>query len=221
MPGHLDFGNWRLWALALAPFFIIGAGALLKEKKEWGRFFSPSCPLQWAFWSALFVFPRFGLFHFQPAVAFLALEIGSLYNHYKGYSSYKNYILSGLMVIYLGFSWYRLIQTQWQKPDRFLEPEVYQTAAKITLEADRNNPVLLINGHELSYVLSDSLPPKPWLTQFPWFLELPGFQAKLVDKFRSQNLGQVLLFQYQNKGKFVPGSYRPVKLLEYIDSMSQ
>ena len=219
MPGHLDFGNWRLWALALAPFFIIGAGALLKGKKEWSKFFSPSCPLQWAFWSALFVLPRFGLFHFQPAVAFLALEIGSLYKYYKSYKDNRIYILVSLMVIYLGFSWLRIIQTQWHKQDRFLEPAVYQTAAKLVLETDQNQPVLLVNGPELVYVLSGRLPPKPWLTQFPWFLELPGFQEKLVDKFNQQNLEQMYRFPYQNEGEFTPGSYRPKKLLDYINSI--
>ena len=30
--------------------------------------------------------------------------------------------------------------------------------------------------------------------------ELPGFQEKLVDKFKSQNLKQMFLFKYQNEG---------------------
>ena len=219
MPGHLDLATWRHWVLALAPFVLIsviritrGIRRIVMIEKE---------PLVWAGLAILFTLPRFGLFHFQPAIAFLALEIGSLYKYYKSYDNYKNYILSGLMVIYLGFSWFRIIQVQWHKQDRFLEPEVYQTAAKIILETDRSKPVLLVNGPELSYVLSDRLPPKPWLTQFPWFLELPEFQEKLADKFKQQNLRQVYRFPYQNEGEFIPGSYQPVKLLEYIDSMSQ
>ena len=219
MPGHLDFGNWRLWALALAPFILVG-GIRIVGKTRWGREIWEE-PLAWSGLAILFTIPRFGLFHSQPAVAFLALEIGSLYSHYKSYSNYKNYILSGLMVIYLGFSWFRIIQAQWHKQDRFLEPEIYQTAAKLVLETDKNYPVLLINGPELAYVLSDRLPPKPWLTQFSWFLELPGFQEKLIGKFKQQNLSQLIFFPYQNGGEFIPGSYQPVKLLEYIDSMSQ
>ncbi len=221
MPGHLDLGNWRNWALALMFPLLVGVGALLKGKKEWSKFFSPSCPLQWAFWSGLFVLPRFGLFHFQSMIAFLALEIGSLYKDYKGYNNYKIYLLLGLAAIYLTVFWQKTIKIQWQKPDRFLEPEVYQTAAKMVLETDKSRPVLLVNGPELAYVLSDRLPPKPWLTQFPWFLELPGFQEKLINEFKQQNLNQALLFPYQNEGKYIPGSYRPVKLLEYIDSMPQ
>src|SRR3989338_6212911 len=142
MPGHLDLGNWRLWALALAPFVLIGViritsgiRRIVMIEKE---------PLVWAGLAILFTLPRFGLFHFQPAIAFLALEIGSLYKCYKSYKDNKIYILISLMVIYLGFSWFRIIQAQWHKQDRFFEPEVYQTAAKITLETDRSRPVLLV-----------------------------------------------------------------------------
>ena len=100
-----------------------------------------------------------------------------------------------------------------------LESEVYRAAAKMALETDKNQPVLLVNGPELAYVLSGRLPPKPWLTQFPWFLELPGFQERLVDKFKSQNLKQIYRFPYQDEGEFMPGSYQSKKLLEYINSI--
>lgn len=220
MPGHLDFATWRHWILALAPFFLVEMGALLKGKKEWAKFFSPNCPLQWAFWSVLFIFPRFGLFHLQPAVAFIALALGeSVVGLRRGKPAMTFLALAG--VIYLAFVWNRTIVFQWRKPDRFLEPAVYQAAAKMVFETDKNQPVLLVNGPELAYVLSDRVPPKPWLTQFPWFLELPGFQEMLIDKFEQQNLKQTFLFPYQNEGEFVPGSYRPVRLLEYINSIPQ
>ncbi|MBI2309940.1 hypothetical protein HYU89_03490 [Candidatus Collierbacteria bacterium] len=218
MPGHLDLGNWRLWLLTLTPFVLIGAIRWTRKEKMIDK--TASDPLWWVMFSIPFILPRFGLFHFQPAIAFLALEIGRLYKSYKGYNNYKIYLLFGAAAVYLGFFWYRIIQAQWQKPDRFLEPEVYQTAAKLVLETDKSQPVLLVNGSELAYVLSDRLPPKPWLTQFPWFLELPGFQEKLIDKFKQQNLKQVYRFPYQNEGEFIPGSYRPEKLLEYINSIT-
>src|SRR3989338_2291871 len=42
MPGHLDLATWRHWALALIPLLLVGAGTLLKGRKEWGKFFSPN-----------------------------------------------------------------------------------------------------------------------------------------------------------------------------------
>lgn len=219
MPGHLDLATWRHWVLALTPFVLIETIRIIGGIR--GKRGIREEPLVWAGLAILFALPRFGLFHFQPAIAFLALEIGKLYKDYKSYNNYKIYLLFGVAVVYLGFSWFRIIQIQWQKPDRFLEPEIYQAAAKLVLETDKSQPVLLINGPELVYVLSGRLPPKPWLTQFPWFLELPGFQEMLINKFKQQNLKQMLFFPYQNKGEFIPGSYQPAKLIEYIDSISQ
>ena len=117
MPGHLDLGNWRNWALALAPFLLIGVMRVIRGIKR-GRAMGEE-PLAWAGLAILFALPRFGLFHFQPAIAFLALEIGSLYKYYKSYKNYKIYILISLMAVYLGFSWFRIIKAQWQRPDRF------------------------------------------------------------------------------------------------------
>lgn len=216
MPGHKDFGSWRLWAMAIFPWVVIVINFVLASKNKFSWLLDKKNPLAWSVWLIPLVLPRFGLFHFQPALAFLALGVGMFYNDYKNYKSYKNYILIYLMAVYLGFSWFRVIQAQWQKPDRFLEQEVYQTSAKLILETDQNQPVLLVNGPELAYVFSDRLPPKPWVTQFPWYLELPGYQEKLIDNYRNQNLTQIVFTPYMNEGQFVPGSYQPKKLLEYL-----
>ena len=54
----------------------------------------------------------------------------------------------------------------------------------------------------------------------PLVLELPGFQERLVDKFKSQNLKQIYRFPYQDEGEFMPGSYQSKKLLEYINLLN-
>lgn len=217
MPGHLDLGAWKHWVLALAPFFLIGGMTRLRQNATSRQ---GEDPFWWAVLLIPFALPRFGLFHFQPAVAFIALALGeSVVGLRRGKPAMVFLALAG--VIYLAFVWQRMITFQWHKSDRFLEPVAYQTAAKMVFETDKNQQVLLVNGPELAYVLSDRLPPKPWLTQFPWFLELPGFQETLIDRFKQQDLGQIFLFPYQNEGEFIPGSYRPGKLLEYINSISQ
>lgn len=216
MPGHLDLATWRHWVLALIPFVIVFSYRFLKTKTlRW--LIDPSDPAAWAIFSIPFTLPRFGFFHFQPAIAFLALGIGSLYKDYK---SYKTYLLLGAVLVYLGLSWYRIIQLQWEKPDRFLEQGVYQLAAKVRLETDSQKPLLLVNGPELVYVLADRLPPKPWFTQFPWFLELPGFQERMIKEFQKQDLQQVFFTPYLHEGDFMPGSYKPTKLLEYLRTVS-
>ncbi len=218
MPGHRDLGNWQLWILSVFPFISV---AILRRQSLVNKALPLNSldPFWWAVLSIPFALPRFGLFHFQPAAAFLSLAAGQLYKNYKDYKSYKTYFIFGLAAIYLIFFWQRVISFQWQKPDRFLEPEVYQLAAKVALETKKDEPVLVVNGPELVYVLADRLPPKPWLTQFPWFLELPGFQEELINKFKQQDLSQVFMTPYKNEGEFTPGSYQPKILLNYIQNM--
>lgn len=215
MPGHRDLGNWRLWLLAAVPFILIGMMRWIRRERRTG--WITEDPFWWAILAIPFALPRFGLFHFQPALAFLSLAAGQMYKSYKNYKYYKIFSLLG--VFYLALVWQRTIVFQWQKPDRFLEPEVYQLAAKVALTMRKDEPVLLVNAPELVYVLADRLPPKPWLTQFPWFLELPGFQEVLVEKFKRQNLHQLVIEQYKDEGKFVPGSYQPKILLEYVSKV--
>lgn len=223
MPGHRDLGNWRLWLLAAVPFILIGGirgiTRFRQKTTAWqggiGRIAED--PFWWAVFSIPFALPRFGLFHFQPALTFLSLTAGLMHKNYKDYKYYKVFALIG--VIYLSFIWQRTLAFQWQKADRFLEPEVYQLAAKVSLETKKEEPVLLVNAPELVYVLADRLPSKPWLTQFPWFLELPEFQEALVEKFKKQNLDQVIVEPYKNEGEFTPGSYQPKILLDYVSKV--
>lgn len=221
MPGHRDLGNWRLWFFSLTPFFTIGWTRWIQRKKLEKKDHLSQYPFLWALFLIPFVLPRFGLFHFQPAIAFLALEVGYLVQRIHLHEA--NLVTKSacfLLIAYCFFSWSRLMRFQWHRSDRFLEPEVYQFAAKVALETDAKKPVLLVNGPELTYVLSDHLPPKPWLTQFPWFLELPGFQERMVEEFKDQNLTQVIFVPYQSKGEFFPGSYQPKQLLEYLHTLS-
>lgn len=226
MPGHAYFAVLAHWIYALFPFGAIGLAASLKGRQHWGRFITNSCPLFWAAWAIMFAIPRFGLFHFQLAIAFLSLEAGHLFGYFihKQRSRAQSIALATtilLLIVYSGMTWSRLLSANWRQPDRFMEPAVFQYSALVALSSGQTEPVLLVNGPELAYVLADRLPPKPWLTQFPWFLELPEFQEMLIDEFKQQNLRQVFLFPYQNEGEFIPGSYRPIKLLEYVDSIAQ
>lgn len=214
MPGHKDLGNWREWMMALAPFVLVVIYRGMRKVKGMQEE-KIKDPFWWAVLAIPLALPRFGLFHFQPAVAFLALaagkEIGKL-------GRWKNLTVLGFLV-YLIFMWGRVIKLQWNANDRFLEPEVYQLVAKVALETDKSRPVLLVNSPELIYVLTDRLPPKPWLTQFSWFLELPGFQEKLIKNFKAQDLQQIIFTPYNNEGEFVPGSYQPKELLEYLHTL--
>lgn len=223
MPGHNDFASWRHWAFALFPFVMLFSLKTLKLRKlNW--ILDPRDPAAWSLFLLPFALPRFGLFHFQPAIAFLVLALGRSItsNTSTTGSAGRKFVALELCLLsaYLVFAWARLEKLGWGKTDRFFEPDVYQFTARVALDTHPDEPVLLVNGPELAYVLANRIPPKPWFTQFPWFLELPGFQERVIESFKQQGLRHVIFTPYLQEGEFVPGSYRPEKLLDYIHGLS-
>lgn len=220
MPGYKDYASWRQWILPLGVLILI-LGCRILQQKTLRFLFDPRDPASWALAGIPLMFPRFGLFHFQPTIVFLSLNLAVTLNQWSKRQFFRGgqiLTLLSLLIIAGGF-WYRALKFNWGKSDRFLEPGIYQVAARVALETDENEPVFLLNGPEQVYVLANRLPPKPWLTQFSWFLDLPGFQQKLIDGFQVQNLRQVFITPYKNEGEFVPGSYQPRLLVKYLEQI--
>ena len=221
-PGYKDYASLRHWVLPMGVLIIIIGSRILQQKTL--RFlFNPRDPAIWALAGVPLMFPRFGLFHFHPTIAFLSLNMGMIYFHWSKYKkrrrSWQESLALLLLILLIGASWYRTIKFNWGGDSRFLEPEIYKAAAQVALESDENQPVFLLNGPEQIYVLANRLPAKPWLTQFSWFLDLPGFQQKLIDSYKSQSLSQVFITPYKNEGEFVPGSYQPKQLINYLEQV--
>lgn len=216
MEGYKDLATWRHWVLPAGIFGSVWFWRALKNR-SFKFLFDFNQPETWMVMGIPLIFPRFGLFHLAPAVAFAALAVGRQMRNGRAINfGEKSSLFLYVLILVAAFQWQRLIDSQWRKNDRFLEAEVYQAAARAVMETDKGKPVLLMNGPEMVYVLADRVPPKPWLTQFSWFLELPGFQEYLISEFKKQDLSQVMVFPYGNGGKYVLGSYRPEKLLEYV-----
>lgn len=218
--GYKDLATWRHWVLPLGMTTLVVGQKFFRERSL--KFLrDPRDPALWALLGLPLLFPRFGLFHFQVSVAFLSLAIGQ--NLTKEADASESFILRyvppfGLLLIAAAF-WYRMVTLQWGTIDRFLEPGVYQAAARVAFETSSEKPVFLLNGPEQIYVLAKRLPPKPWLTQFSWFLDVPGFQEQLVTAYRKQGLSQVFITPYQYEGEYVQGSYQPKLLREYIEGL--
>lgn len=227
MPGHHDFATWRQWGFALSPMVLILLFRFMTARSiKW--IIDPHDPATWMILALPFAIPRFGFFHFQPSIAFLALTIGKCVTLQSGkITRFKKLLATQQRLIVLCFFvyclifWLRVSTFDWQKPDRFLGTNQFQFAARVALETKKDEPVLIVNGPELVYVLTDRIPPKPWFTQFPWFLELPGFQEHVVEKFKDQDLHQVIFTPYLHEGEFKPGSYQPKKLLDYLNRIEE
>ena len=218
MPGYKDFGTSRVWSLALFPF-ALPAVLYVLGKPKLRLLLKSDQPLLWALLSFLFIFPRFGLFHLQPALAFAALSLGqsiqkiSLKKYFKK-STFKLFAIG--YVLLASLIWHRHIRLFWHKPPRFFEPEIYAAAQNLAELTQPNEPLLFLNAPDQLFFLSQRLPPKPWAITFPWYMEIPGIQERLIQAVKDQAVQSVVFSHYQNQGGYVPGSYRPDKLDQFI-----
>ncbi len=209
MPGHKDFGNIRLWVLAVLPFML---PIYLWFKKNSTIKLSAHEPIVWCLLSFPFIFPRFGLFHLQPALAFAALSVARSVkklplieiprNHWLKFFAVTFSLLASLM-------WIRHIRLYWHQSVRFFEPEIIAAASKLQQFTNAYQPILFLNSPAQLMVLTNRLPARPWADTFPWYLELPHFQSQLLDSYRQQNVQGVIFSAYQDQDKFDPGTYKP------------
>lgn len=219
MPGHKDFGQLYTWALALFPFFL--PMILLFAKNQSTKiFFHPTNPSIWMLLCFLFIFPRFGLFHLQPALAFAALSLGKSASKLNFKSIIRSPVIKILLTSYfllLASIWFRHIKYFWHTPTRFFEPGIVQAAQKLSDHTDPKEPLLFLNSPRQLMVISNRLPTKPWIDTFPWYLELPGMQQKIIESIKNQNNSVIVFSQYQDKGQYQPGSYTPSKINNFIN----
>ena len=66
-------------------------------------------------------------------------------------------------------------------------------------------------------ILSQRLPPKPWVDTFPWYLEIPNLQNKIIDQYKTQHIQAIIWSPYQHQGEYIPGSYTPRELQRFVD----
>jgi len=199
LPGHKDWGSLNLWLLSLFPFVLLFAYRFSQTKKlNW--LLDKKDPAPWVLLTFLFVFPRFELFHLQPALAFLALFFAKTLcysdhphchsEHSRGISracephirgrSFGRLRMTVLLAPYLILVWHRQIKLFWHQPTRFFEPEIFQTATQIKSEINDQSIFLYQAPDQLYYLLNTQLN-KPWAAQFSWYLSVPQLSQRIIN----------------------------------------
>jgi len=181
--------------------------------KEIQKLFLPF--LVWCFFTSLGVFPRWGYFHLQPALPFLAvISSVSLYLISKTWPKLflgVYLILFFLGVIYLQSRFYYL---NWQKPDRFFEKETLEVASWLKEKTNPGEKIFILNSWDHLYALSETLPAvSPWVPTLPWYMEYPGIQDEIVFDLQKEKPKIVVFEDYKLKGL---GSYKPEKIDKFL-----
>ena len=171
----------------------------------------PVLPLKlklWTFFGALGIFPRWGLFHLQPALPFLAI----LFGFYLSLSNHK--ISKVLYLALISVFLYRQIHQIWQMPDRFSENSFLEAANYVKENTEESDKILVLNTWESLYALADRLPAsKPLFPYLPWYLDKSETQTLIVSGLKSSPPVLVIRGELQESGL---GAYQPEHIVNYV-----
>lgn len=156
-------------------------------------------------------FPRWELFHFQPALPFLSLAIVCIifslsYKHLVSKVAISLYAGVFLIIFFLHF------RNIWRAPDRFLEPEIASALLYTQAHTKPGDTIFVLNWWDSLYTITNRLPPKPWIPQLPQYLSVSNNEDILVSALVNDPPKMVLFKKYESN------SYVPTKLVKYIYS---
>ncbi len=211
--GQVSFPALRQLIIALMPFSILALlPFVLKNNRKTIELSS------WAIFGFLGAFPRWGLFHFQPALPFLAVAGGLVFSRIKRLKPVLSSFLTAYVILTLILV-SRFFIREWGREARFFEPEVLKIASYIEEKTRSNDKVYLLNAWDSVYALSETLPAvRPWIPHLAWYMELPGIQEEIVSDLDIVRPKIIVQAEYQQTGL---GSYKPKLIDDFISQHYQ
>jgi hypothetical protein len=204
--GQVSLPEFKPLLIALFPFSILAFG-LIKDRK---RFFLITF---WAVLGIMGAFPRWELFHLQPALPFLAIGVALVITNLNRHNKLSVGILAAYLLL-TSFLWYRVLIRDWREPDRFLEPSVIKTAEMVKSLTGPDERIFILNSWDSLYALSDRMPAvKPWIPQLPWYLSLPSVKISLVGDLLDSPPALIVTSPYTKTGL---SSLEPIELTDII-----
>ena len=203
--GQIHFPSLGQLAIVSIPFLLLFIYNF--------RVKNPRPLLFWALFASMGAVPRWELFHFQPAVPFLAIGLGCLVlelSKLKFREKMAIYLGLGLLILFVG----RGVLRDFDGKTRFYEPGVQKIAKYIEEKTNKNDLVYVANAWDSLYVLSDTLPStRPWLPFLPWYLEISGIQEVMVANMILTPPKLIIQGEYQESGL---GAYKPELINNFI-----
>lgn len=205
--GQISLPDLKQLAVSFLPFLILMFLPWVIKKKDSLEL------IVWAFFGSLGAFPRWEMFHFQPAVPFLAISFGLVFLNIKKLKSSTQYILVGFLILNSVLV-VRHLSRDWRKIDRFFEPTVLEAASYLKSNTNPEEKIFVVNTWDSIYAMSDRLPvTKPWFPQLSWYLELPGVQESILDDLEENPPKLIIMWEYSETGL---SSYKPKLVNDFI-----
>ncbi len=156
--GQIKFPDFGSFIVAIVPFTIL--------------FFDLSF-LPWVIAGLMGVYPRWELFHFQPALPFLAIVISKIYFAKKNRLLVYGYLLITILLVTRGI--YREVKSS----TRFYEQDVVNVSDEV--KNHNAKEIYVVNYWDNIYSLSGTVPvTKPLIPYIPWYLDLGGARESIM-----------------------------------------
>ncbi len=158
----------------------------------------------------LTAFPRFDFFRMQPSIAVFPILFATIFlKNQKLYSIFL--ILTALLFITI--SWKNI---NFSSQIRFYEQKDLNLTKKIQLFLNKKDSTYFLGVHSGQYILTETLPFKPWIDNYIWYMEVPGVQDKVIEGFEKSKPKYIFWTKPQKDQWFKLGTYQPQKITEYI-----
>jgi hypothetical protein len=205
--GQINLPTLRQLVISFFPFSILALLPFVQKRKE-------SIQLStWVIAGTLGAFPRWELFHFQPALPFLAIVGGLILSQINKLKPIIKILLAGYVILSI-FLVSKFYLREWGRETRFFESEVKQIVAYIEENMEQNDKIYVLNAWDSVYAWSDTLPAvRPWVPHLPWYMKLPGIQEDIVSGLDIVRPKLIMQGEYSETGL---GSYRPILIDEFI-----
>lgn len=163
----------------------------------------------WAIAGAMGAFPRFELFHFQPAIPFIALALGDALSVKR----FKHVINLYIFIILTMFAYSFL--KDFNQPTRFYDNETLAFSQYLDTKTEDYSCVFIINDWDQIYTLSRTLPASdPFVPHLPWYMD-DRVQEEIVNDLKISQPKYVVHRPFEGSGL---SSFRPEILMNYIYS---
>lgn len=154
----------------------------------------------------LSAFPRFSLFHLQPALAVYVILIGYLFGLSK-----RVFVI---LLIPLVIMW-KSVLSNTIKEDRFYGINEIKFSNEVKNRVG-NEKVYFLGPSSIEYVLSNTIPPKPWIENYVWHFEVSGLQKKVINGWEKDPPTYIYWSKTENGKWYDLGTYQPKEIVNYI-----
>ncbi len=192
--------DFYLWAIKFGIFYLPGAeGQILMPTLKQLIFsiapfvilFFDFTLLPWILAGIAGVYPRFELFHFQPALPFLAIAISGFI------LSDKKILIKSIVVVAFFLFLFIGLKRQVGNNTRFYEPEVIRVVDEIN--KNKVDEIYVINYWDNIYALSDTLPVTRLLIPYiPWYLNYTNSKELIMKNLKLKMPSMLVVGERQN-----------------------